>query len=69
MGTICERIRSAGAGIPAFYTRTGAGTLRHKGGMPLRYKKGSKGKVIEKFSEARESKVFNGKEYVLEHAL
>jgi 3-oxoadipate CoA-transferase, alpha subunit len=26
-GTLVERIRAAGAGIPAFYTRTGVGTL------------------------------------------
>ena len=27
MGTLAERMRAAGAGIPAFFTRTGAGTL------------------------------------------
>jgi 3-oxoacid CoA-transferase subunit A len=39
-GTLAERIRAGGAGIPAFYTRTGAGTLiaegkeaRHFGGQ------------------------------------
>jgi 3-oxoadipate CoA-transferase alpha subunit len=30
-GTLAERIRSAKAGIPAFYTRTGSGTLLEKG--------------------------------------
>ena len=30
-GTLAERIRAAKAGIPAFYTRTGAGTLLAKG--------------------------------------
>ena len=29
MGTLAERMRAAGAGIPAFFTRTGAGTLVH----------------------------------------
>ena len=37
MGTLAERMRAAGAGIPAFYTRTGAGTLVQHGGMPQRY--------------------------------
>ena len=37
MGTLAERMRAAGAGIPAFYTRTGAGTLVQHGGMPERY--------------------------------
>ena len=30
-GTLAERIRAAGAGIPAFYTATGAGTLLEQG--------------------------------------
>jgi len=30
-GTLAERIRAAGAGIPAFYTRTGVGTLMAEG--------------------------------------
>ena len=37
MGTMAERMRAAGAGIPAFFTRTGAGTLVQHGGMPTRY--------------------------------
>lgn len=30
-GTLAERIRAGGAGIPAFYTRTGVGTLAARG--------------------------------------
>jgi 3-oxoadipate CoA-transferase alpha subunit len=30
-GTLAERIRAAGAGIPAFYTATAAGTLLARG--------------------------------------
>ncbi len=30
-GTLAERIRAGGAGIPAFYTRTGVGTLAGEG--------------------------------------
>src|SRR5512132_262072 len=30
-GTLAERIRAGGAGIPAFYTRTGVGTDRAEG--------------------------------------
>ena len=29
-GTLAERIRAGGAGIPAFFTKTGAGTLSPK---------------------------------------
>jgi len=47
-GTIAERIRAAKAGIPAFYTATGAGTVMEKG---------------------KETRVFDGRKYVLEYAL
>lgn len=35
-GTLAEKIRSGGAGIPAFYTKTGAGTLIEHGGFPIK---------------------------------
>jgi 3-oxoacid CoA-transferase subunit A len=36
-GTLAERLRAAGVGIPAFYTPTGVGTVVSEGGMPWRY--------------------------------
>jgi 3-oxoacid CoA-transferase subunit A len=48
MGTFAEKLRAAGAGIQAFYTPTGAGTL---------------------IAEGKETRVFNGKECLLETAL
>ena len=65
-GTIAERLRAAGAGIPAFYTRTGYGTLIEKGGAAIKYGEG--GKVVLP-SKARETRMFNGHGYVLEEAL
>jgi 3-oxoacid CoA-transferase A subunit len=47
-GTLAERIRAAGAGIPAFYTPTAVGT-------PM--------------AEGKETRQFNGRTYLLEHAL
>ena len=47
-GTLAERLRAAGAGIPAFYTKTAVGT-------PL--------------AEGKESKVFDGETYIMEHWL
>lgn len=35
-GTLAERIRAGGAGIPAFYTSTGYGTLIQEGGAPIK---------------------------------
>jgi acyl CoA:acetate/3-ketoacid CoA transferase alpha subunit len=36
-GTLAERLRSGGAGIPAFFTVTGVGTQVAEGGLPWRY--------------------------------
>ncbi len=47
-GTLAERMRAGGAGIPAFYTPASVGT-------PL--------------AEGKETRVFNGITYVMEHAI
>jgi len=47
-GTFSERIRAAGAGIPAFFTPTGVGTV---------------------VAENKETREFDGRMYVMEHAL
>ena len=36
-GTLAERMRAGGSGIPAFFTMTGVGTQVAEGGMPWRY--------------------------------
>jgi 3-oxoacid CoA-transferase subunit A len=65
-GTLAERLRAGGAGIPAFYTPTGVGTMVADGGIPIRYD--AEGNVI-KTSEPKEVRVFDGHQYVLETAL
>ena len=65
-GTLAERLRAGGAGIPAFYTPTGAGTAISEGGLPLRYGEG--GKVV-KYSEKKEVRQFDGRDFVLEPAI
>ena len=65
-GTLAERLRAGGAGIPAFYTPTGVGTMVADGGIPVRY--GADGTVVET-SAPKETRVFDGVEYVLETAL
>jgi 3-oxoacid CoA-transferase A subunit len=47
-GTLAERMRAAGSGIPAFYTPAAVGT---------------------ELAEGRETRLFNGREYLLEEAL
>lgn len=47
-GTLAEKLRAGGAGIAAFFTKTGVGT---------------------QIAEGKEVRVFDGKEYILEHSL
>ncbi len=47
-GTLAERMRAGGAGIPGFYTKTGVGT---------------------QVAEGKETKNFNGEDYILEHGI
>eukprot|EP00163_Fabomonas_tropica_P034513 TRINITY_DN9585_c0_g1_i2.p1 TRINITY_DN9585_c0_g1~~TRINITY_DN9585_c0_g1_i2.p1 ORF type:complete len:467 (-),score=157.72 TRINITY_DN9585_c0_g1_i2:130-1530(-) len=65
-GTLAERIRAGGAGIPAFFTPTGYGTWVHKGGSPIKYN--SDGSV-QLTSEPREERVFNGRHYIMEEGI
>ena len=69
-GTLAERLRAGGAGIPAFYTITGAGTQVAEGGLPWRYD--TEGGVAVA-SPRKETKTFDlghgEREYVLEHAI
>lgn len=68
-GTLAARMKAAGAGIPAFYTPAGAGTIYSEGGLPVRYNGNSEQLEVEVESPKRETRVFNGKEYVMEEAL
>lgn len=65
-GTLAERLRAGGMGIPAFYTPAGVGTPVAGGGLPWRYD-GSGGVAVE--SPPKETREFDGLTYVLEHAI
>ena len=65
-GTLAERLRAGGSGIPAFYTPAGVGTWVVEGGLPWRY--GSDGSVTLA-SPPKEVREFDGQEYVLEHGI
>ncbi|KAK0640493.1 Succinyl-CoA:3-ketoacid coenzyme A transferase 1 [Lasiodiplodia hormozganensis] len=67
-GTIAERLRAAGAGIPAFYTATGVNTLVQTGGIPVRLG-GEGGKEVLEHGRKKETRTFGGREYVMEEAL
>ncbi|XP_016314720.1 succinyl-CoA:3-ketoacid coenzyme A transferase 1, mitochondrial-like isoform X1 [Sinocyclocheilus anshuiensis] len=65
-GTLAERIRAGGAGVPAFFTATGYGTLIQEGGSPIKYKKDG---TIAIASEPREVREFNGRHYIMEKSI
>src|SRR5919197_6484231 len=58
-GTLAERLRAGGSGIPAFYTLAGVGTLVAEGGLPWRYD-GSGGVAVS--SPPKETRAFDGRE-------
>jgi 3-oxoacid CoA-transferase A subunit len=59
MGTLAEKYRAAGAGIPAFFTATGAGSMVEESGLTN----------IADHRAKRETQVINGQTCVLEYAL
>jgi 3-oxoacid CoA-transferase len=65
-GTLAERLRAGGAGVPAFYTPVGAGTDIASNGIPLRY--AADGSVAT-HSQPREVRILDGDEVVLERAI
>lgn len=62
-GTLAERLRAGGAGIPAFYTTAGVGTQVAEGGLPQRYNTDGTVAVV---SQPKETREFNGQLYVME---
>ena len=65
-GTLAERLRAGGCGIPAFYTLAGVGTQVAEGGLPWKY--APDGSVAVS-SPRKETRLFDGREYVLEHGI
>ena len=64
-GTLAEKLRCGGAGIPAFFTPTGVNTYIQTGQIPARLKDGE---VLEP-GKARETRIFDGKMYNMETAI
>lgn len=65
-GTLAERLRAGGAGIPAFFTPAGVGTLVADGGLPWRYAADGSVAVASPPKETRE---FGGRRYVMERGI
>ncbi|MGH8988641.1 MAG: CoA transferase subunit A [Acidimicrobiales bacterium] len=65
-GSLAERLRAGGCGIPAFYTPAGVGTLVAEGGLPWRYRPDG---TVAVASPPREVRELGGRPYLLEHAI
>lgn len=65
-GTLAERLRAGGCGIPGFYTPAGVGTQVAQGGLPWKHRPDGS---IDKPSPKKETRTFNGREYVLEEGI
>ncbi|WP_199222384.1 CoA transferase subunit A [Corynebacterium yudongzhengii] len=65
-GTLAERLRAGGNGIPAFYTKAGVGTQLAEGGLPARYHEDG---TVAEFSRPKETRVFNDELFVLEEGI
>ncbi|CAN5794114.1 succinyl-CoA--3-ketoacid CoA transferase subunit A [soil metagenome] len=65
-GTLAERMRAGGSGIPAFFPATGGGTQVAEGGIPWRYNTDG---TVAQASEPKEVRVFDGVQYVLERSI
>ena len=69
-GTLAERMRAGGAGIAAFYTPTGVGTLVAEGGLPWRYDAHGEVAVASPPKEVREFALGGeSRPYVLEEGI
>ncbi|MHD0281506.1 CoA transferase subunit A [Rhodococcus aetherivorans] len=65
-GTLAEKMRAGGAGIPAFFTPAGVGTPVSQGGLPWRYHADGSVALASPPKEIRE---FRGRRYVLEESI
>jgi 3-oxoacid CoA-transferase subunit A len=69
-GSLAERLRAGGAGIPAFYTPSGVGTMVAEGGLPWRYNVDG---TVASRSPSKETRYFDSfgatQEYLLEKAI
>ncbi|KAF1317585.1 Succinyl coa transferase, partial [Globisporangium splendens] len=65
-GTLAERIRAGGSGIPAFFTPTAYGTVIQEGGFAIKLNPDGTTNIP---SPPREVRTFNGRNYVMEEGI
>ena len=65
-GTLAEKLRAGGCGIPAFYTPAGVGTPLADGGLPWRHHPDG---TVAVASPPKETRAFGDREHILEEAI
>ncbi len=69
-GTLAERLRAGGAGIPAFFTATGTGTQVADGGLPWKYAADGSVEISSPAKPHQEFATFGQRRrYVMEQAI
>jgi len=61
-------LRAGGAGIPAFFTPTGTGTVIEEGGFPIKVNPQNP-KHPQIGSERKEKRIYDGRDYILERSI
>ncbi|KAI0093582.1 3-oxoacid CoA-transferase [Irpex rosettiformis] len=65
-GSLVGRLRAHAAGIPGFYTPTGASTAVEYGSIPIRYNEGGFKSGVKIPGNKKLAKEFNGRRYLME---
>ena len=65
-GTLIERLRAHAAGIPAFYTATGASSPVEAGTIPIRYNEGGAANGVAIQGVQKEAREIHGRRFIRE---
>lgn len=68
-GSLVGRLNAHAAGIPMFFTPTGASTAVEDGSIPIRYKEGGMSQGVAIPGNKKEGRLINGRRYILEPAI
>ncbi|CCM02066.1 uncharacterized protein FIBRA_04142 [Fibroporia radiculosa] len=68
-GSLVGRLNAHAAGIPMFFTPTGASTAVEEGSIPIRYNDGGFSKGVAVPGNKKEARVINGRRFILEPSI
>jgi len=68
-GSLVGRLNAHAAGIPMFFTPTGASTAVEEGTIPIRYNEGGVSQGVAIPGNKKEARIINDRRYILEPAI